>query len=116
MLMGRRNPVGGNKGSAFLLVAFVACATVLFHPAPSRSYDLSLEDEKIVGENFLKDVRKHFEIVDDDFLNAYINDLGQYLTKSLEIKPFPFHFYIINKLFNFFLTYWSFLASSYNSF
>ncbi len=96
MVMGMRNPVAGNKRSAFLFMVLVACASALFRPSASEAYDLSIEDERIAGENFLKDVSKHFEIVEDDFLNAYINDLGQYLTNSLETKPFPFHFYIIN--------------------
>jgi len=34
-------------------------------------------------------------LVEDDFANSYINDLGQYLLRSLETKPFPFRFYII---------------------
>ncbi len=91
-----KNPIPGRKRSIFLFVALVSCVTLLVHFDMSEAYDLSIEDERIAGENFLKDVRKYFDIVDDDFLDTYINDFGQYLTDSLEVKPFPFHFYIIN--------------------
>ena len=35
------------------------------------------------------------ELLQDDFANDYINDLGQYITRALETKAFPFQFYIV---------------------
>ena len=60
---------------------------------PEAAYALTTEDERILGEKFLAEVRKSLPIINDDFLNTTINELGQYLTRSLELKPFQFHFY-----------------------
>jgi len=57
---------------------------------------MSIEDETIVGSQFLESVRKQFPMVGDDFVNDYINDLGQYLAKNLETEPFPFRFYVVH--------------------
>jgi beta-barrel assembly-enhancing protease len=62
-----------------------------------EGYALSIEEERIAGESFRDAVRKQLDMFDDDFCDAYINDLGQYLTNFLETKPFPFHFYIAQK-------------------
>ena len=59
------------------------------------AFPLSVEDENVMAEKFLRDVRKYFSFEDDDFVNNYINELGRYLLKPLETKPFPFRFYII---------------------
>jgi predicted Zn-dependent protease len=56
---------------------------------------MSIEDETIVGNKFLESVRKQFPMAEDDFVNGYLNDLGQYLAKNLETQPFPFRFYAV---------------------
>ena len=56
---------------------------------------LSIEQEAKEGEKFIAEVKKHLELVDDPFLNDFINDLGQFLVKAVETRPFNFHFYII---------------------
>jgi len=62
-----------------------------------QGYALSIEEEREAGEKFSEAVRKQLTMFDDDFCDAYINDLGQYLTSFLETKPFPFHFYIVKE-------------------
>jgi len=64
-------------------------------PDESGASSLTTEQERILGQQFLAEIRKHVKILDDDFANEYINDLGQYLLRPLETKRFPFHFYII---------------------
>ncbi|MDZ7698082.1 MAG: M48 family metalloprotease [Deltaproteobacteria bacterium] len=56
---------------------------------------LSIEDEREMGEEFLRQIGSQYEMVKDPFANQYINDLGHYLLAPLEVKNFPFHFYII---------------------
>ena len=56
---------------------------------------LSTEEEKQLGEKFLLEIRRYYNLVEDDFANEYINNLGKYLIQSLESRPFPFRFYII---------------------
>jgi predicted Zn-dependent protease len=82
-----------HKLSAF----FISILLFSFHLSavlgPARA--LSIEDEQKMGEKFLANVRQHFDFVEDDFANEYINSLGQHLIRPLETKHFPFRFYII---------------------
>jgi len=57
---------------------------------------LSIDDEKKLGEVVFEQVRRQFEFVEDDFAKKYIEELGKHLTSALEIRHFPYHFYVIN--------------------
>jgi predicted Zn-dependent protease len=59
-------------------------------------FAMSTEEEKEAGEEFRANVRKQLDLIQDDFANEYINDLGQYLTRALETKLFAFQFYVVN--------------------
>jgi len=65
----------------------------LFAP---RAFALSTEDETIMGQEFLVQIQERFQLLDDNFTNQYINELGHYLIRPLETRHFPFQFYIIN--------------------
>ncbi|MFH1935467.1 MAG: M48 family metalloprotease [Pseudomonadota bacterium] len=60
-----------------------------------KAFGLSIEEERRLGEEFVAQIRGYFKLVDDEYANQFITDLGRYLTMPLETKPFPFHFYII---------------------
>ena len=77
----------------FTLIMFIFCR---FCPGAFKAYALSVEEEKVLGQKFLNKVRTYFDMVDDDYADEFINNLGQYLIRPLETKHFPFHFYIIN--------------------
>jgi predicted Zn-dependent protease len=66
-----------------------------FNSGGFKAFALSIEEERKMGEQFVMQISQAFRLVEDDFANSYLNDLGQYLLRSLEVKPFPFHFYII---------------------
>jgi predicted Zn-dependent protease len=66
------------------------------HPGGWAALALSLEEERKAGEQFAASIRKQFDLVEDDFVVAYINNLGRYLIQHLEIQHFPFRFYVIN--------------------
>lgn len=61
------------------------------------AFALSVEDEKIMGRKFMAYIREHFEFVENDFADNYINDLGHYLIKPLKPKYFPFNFYVVKE-------------------
>lgn len=85
----------GRKIKKAVFAAFLA--VVLLWQLHGQGYALSIEEEREAGEKFSEAVRKQLTMFDDDFCDAYINDLGQYLTSFLETKPFPFHFYIVKE-------------------
>jgi beta-barrel assembly-enhancing protease len=67
----------------------------LFSLGQPPAFALSTEEERVAGEEFRASVRRQLELVQDDFAEGYINDLGQYITRALETKPFPFQFYLV---------------------
>lgn len=80
-----------------LIISFILSLLLFFQPyvGGSKAFSLSTEEERILGQQFLIQVRKNFDFVDDDFAHQYINNLGNYLIRPLETRPFPFHFFII---------------------
>lgn len=56
---------------------------------------LSPQDERRIGEEFMRQARAQLEILDDPELNEYIQQLGARLTNGLENQS-GFHFFLIN--------------------
>jgi predicted Zn-dependent protease len=56
---------------------------------------LSPQDERRIGEDFMRQARVHFDILDDPELNEYLRDLGRRLTASIDGQP-EFHFFLVN--------------------
>ncbi|PJB34755.1 MAG: hypothetical protein CO107_12485 [Deltaproteobacteria bacterium CG_4_9_14_3_um_filter_51_14] len=63
--------------------------------SPKDAMALSIEEETTLGDEFFAQVQKYFTVVEDDFLNDYINRVGKYLSEAIEVNPFPFRFYIL---------------------
>ncbi|SPD75548.1 Tetratricopeptide repeat protein [uncultured Desulfobacterium sp.] len=80
------------------IIFFVTLALVLssFSYCPSKAMAISIEAEIEMGREFLGQIKRQCEFLDDDFANQYYSDLGQYLISFLETRHFPFHFYMIN--------------------
>ena len=78
---------------AFLLVL----AAVLFFGAATAPgvFAISLGKEKELAEEFIKVVRRRYDIIEDPFLTGYINDVGQRLIRGLPPQPFEYRFYLI---------------------
>lgn len=64
-------------------------------PLMPKASALSIEDERKMGDEFMAQVLAQLQLVDDPFVDQYINELGQYLIIPLETKSFPFHFYVV---------------------
>lgn len=90
--MSLKSPAHSNR---ILLALFMALLFSFTGALDSEALALSIEEERMMGEEFLVQVRAQFEILDDEFANQYINVLGHYLLIPLETKFFPFYFYII---------------------
>jgi predicted Zn-dependent protease len=81
-------------------IIFITVLCIFFSPFSfwkPRAFALSVEDEKIMGQKFMAYIMEHFEFVENDFANDYINDLGHYLIKPLQPKYFPFNFYVVKE-------------------
>ena len=56
---------------------------------------LSPQDERRIGEDFMRQARAKLDLLDDPELNEYLQDLGRRLTTSVEGQP-EFHFFLVN--------------------
>jgi beta-barrel assembly-enhancing protease len=56
---------------------------------------ITLEEEEKLGQEFLLSVKQQFEVIDDPFIDNYINDLGHYLLQSVETRHFKYRFYAV---------------------
>ena len=82
-------PLVKNK---FCIITFIF---LLILTQQSSIMAVSIDDEEKAGEEFLLDVKHQLGVIDDPYVNGFINDLGQFLVQSVEIRPFKFRFYVI---------------------
>ena len=63
--------------------------------ADSLASFLSPEEETELGDRFLKKIKSQYEFADYSYIVQYINDLGNYIGRQIEVPYFPLHFYVI---------------------
>lgn len=56
---------------------------------------LSPQDERRIGEDFMRQARVHLDLLDDPELNEYMKDLGRRLTAGVKEPP-EFYFFLVN--------------------
>src|SRR4030065_2049675 len=56
---------------------------------------LSPQDERRIGEDFMRQARVHLDLLDDPELNEYVQELGRRLTAGADGLP-AFHFFLVN--------------------
>ena len=74
----------------FLILFFLIIVT-----DQHQALALSIKDETELGDKFYAAMTRQYDLMEDEFAKQYITDLGNYLTDSIETRPFPFNFYII---------------------
>lgn len=63
---------------------------------PSRALTLTIEQEKELGEKVFQEIKKRWPIIQEPSINAYLNEVGQEILKSIGPQPFSYQFYILN--------------------
>ncbi len=56
---------------------------------------VSEDDERELGLEFDRELRKHVTVIDDPVIAGFINDLGQEIVRTLEPQPFIYRFRVI---------------------
>ncbi|MEW6187225.1 MAG: M48 family metalloprotease [Thermodesulfobacteriota bacterium] len=77
---------------ALLLLTFSPLSPM---PGIRRAFALSIEEEKKLGEEVVREVEGKFTLVRDPALLEYMNALGQDILKTAAPQPFPFRFYLL---------------------
>ena len=61
----------------------------------ASAYGLSPKEEKQMGKEFMQAVRSHLEILDDNIINDYIQNLGDKLAANSNAENKKFNFFIV---------------------
>jgi predicted Zn-dependent protease len=61
------------------------------------SLALTIAQEKKMGREFFKEVKKQVPLISDPVLNAYYNKIGQSLVSHLSEQNYAYHFFLINQ-------------------
>ncbi|MCG6982591.1 MAG: M48 family metalloprotease [Deltaproteobacteria bacterium] len=64
-------------------------------PGKARA-DLSIEDEKKMGDKFLHAALQQLKLVEDPEVVGYVNKVGQNVVAHLEVHTFPYDFYVVD--------------------
>jgi predicted Zn-dependent protease len=77
----------------FILVSvlFIVSTCVVDSPAAF----LSPEEETQLGDRFLRSITSQYELSDYPYIVQYINELGSYLGRRIEVPYFPLNFYVV---------------------
>ena len=78
-------------------VIFLAALLVLLGPMSTLvQADLSIEEERKLGQQFVVAVLAQLPVIQDPEVVGFVNKVGQDVVNHLEFHNFPFHFYVVN--------------------
>ena len=80
-----------------LLKLFVSLvATVMLLLATSAQAQLSIEEEKEMGQKFLLAAMRQLKLIQDPEVIDYENRIGNRVVEHLDVYIFPYHFYVVD--------------------
>jgi predicted Zn-dependent protease len=79
-----------------LLIYLVALLIVVGPPTRLAQADLSIEEEKKLGDKFLKAAMSQLRLIQDPEVAGYVNKVGQEIVTHLDFHHFPYHFYVVD--------------------
>jgi len=65
-------------------------------PSAKARADFSIDDEKRLGEKFLRAVLQQLRLVQDPEVVGFVDRVGQRVVDHLEVHTFPYHFYVVD--------------------
>ncbi|HYA01743.1 MAG TPA: M48 family metalloprotease, partial [Syntrophobacteria bacterium] len=80
------------KVSALLLALLLVIGPL---PRTARA-ELTIEDERKLGDEFLKAALRHLPLIQDADVVGYVSAVGQRVVTHLETHTFPYHFYVVD--------------------
>ena len=86
------------KGKKIGLRIFFCLGAVLFSLffLPPRSSAVTLQEERDLGEQVLREVQRRWQFVQDPAINGYVNRIGKRILQSLDPQPFEYRFFVLN--------------------
>lgn len=78
------------------LVSLVATVMLLLPLATSALAQLSIEEEKEMGQKFLLAAMRQLKLIQDPEVVDYENRIGNRVVDHLDVYIFPYHFYVVD--------------------
>ena len=96
-------PLKGREEAAMTAIRLWKAAAVLLAlllvsgplPRTARA-ELTIEDERKLGDQFLKAALRHLPLIQEPDVVGYVNAVGQRVVAHLETHTFPYHFYVVD--------------------
>jgi beta-barrel assembly-enhancing protease len=79
----------------FLIALTIVSLVVL--GVPVTSFSISIQKEEEIGQEFMRMVMEHYEVVDDPLISDYLNKVGQHIVSVFPNRQFHYRFYVINE-------------------
>ncbi|MCG6944070.1 MAG: M48 family metalloprotease [Deltaproteobacteria bacterium] len=79
-----------------LLIYLVALLIVVGPPTRLARAELSIEEEKKMGQKFLQAALSQLRLIQDPEVIGYVNKVGQEIVTHLDFHHFPYHFYVVD--------------------
>jgi predicted Zn-dependent protease len=77
-------------------VSLVASVILLLPLASSVQAQLSIEEEKKMGQQFMRAALRELKLIEDPEVVDYTNRVGQRIVKSLDVHIWPYHFFVVD--------------------
>jgi len=77
------------------IVFLFAFSTFFLTLAPTRASALTVEEERKLGEEVVREVETKLTLIRDPLILDYLHSLGRELLRGIEPQPFPFRFYLL---------------------
>ena len=58
---------------------------------------ITVKEEEDLGHEFIRVIKRQYDIVSDPYVSQYIENLGQRLLKQFPSQPLTYHFYVIKQ-------------------
>jgi beta-barrel assembly-enhancing protease len=79
------------------VMAGALCLLLVLAAAIPGAFAITVSEEEELAKEFLEVVRKHYDVIEDPALVAYVNRVGNRILAGFLPQPFPYHFNIIRQ-------------------
>ncbi|MBW1987958.1 MAG: M48 family metalloprotease [Deltaproteobacteria bacterium] len=81
--------------SPFFRIVALLAAFLFF--LPQSSFALTTAEEKELGREFMQEVRRRYELIQDPVILEYVNRVGQRVLEAAGPQPFDYRFYVVRE-------------------
>lgn len=79
-------------------IAGLAIVFLLVHLAAAPVvYSITIQEEEELSREFLRVVKKQFQLIQDPVVVGYVNKIGGNILSNMPPQPFTYHFYVVKQ-------------------